>query len=366
VTEVRVERLRPAEVEARMSQAPVAWVPWGAIEYHADHLPFGTDGFTAQAVVERAARLTGGVVLPWSWLTMGTLHLPWSLRYPAALVEAALRATVEQAAYHGARVVVVHTGHAPLDLIHLVKRVCAEVEAAADPALGFRAYGLCYLELNAALGTGLGTDWPVAVDHGATMETSWVLAIESDLVDLTRLPDDPAAAIVGVYGPNPRNRASGDVGAGQIEACARLLAERVGRLLAGDRIDPYADLRQFVARYWPEPLEVTGGRDRDGSLRLTLHNPGPVSRYLTSMGLRVDGRMVDHAGLMLVNATPGESGVAVAGDSLGPECGCYIRRGQTAEVTTTVTAPNRSAAVELELGLAGVTSTRVSARLEAG
>jgi creatinine amidohydrolase/Fe(II)-dependent formamide hydrolase-like protein len=112
----------------------------GAIEYHADHLPFGTDGFTAHAVVERAARLVGGVVLPWSWLTMSTLHLPWSLRFPPALVEAAVRATVEQAAAHGARVAVVHTGHAPLDLIHLVKRVCSEVEAAAPGGPEFRAY----------------------------------------------------------------------------------------------------------------------------------------------------------------------------------------------------------------------------------
>jgi creatinine amidohydrolase len=365
VTEVRVERLRPAEVEARMSQAPVAWVPWGAIEYHADHLPFGTDGFTAQAVVERAARLAGGVVLPWTWLTMGTLHLPWSLRYPAGLVEAALRATVEQARAHGARVVVVHTGHAPLDLIHLVKRVCAEVEAAADPGLGFRAYGLCYLELNAALGTGLGTDWPVAVDHGATMETSWVLAVEPDLVDLALLPADPSAAIVGVYGPNPRGRASGEVGSGQIEACARLLAERVGRLLAGERLDPYSDLRQFVARYWPEPMEVTAGRHPGGSLRLRLRNIGPVSRYLTSVGLRVDGAIVDAAGLTLVNATPGESGLAVAADSLGPESGFYIRRGQTAEVTTAIPVPGGNADIELELGLAGLSTTRVRARLEA-
>jgi hypothetical protein len=261
---------------------------------------------------------------------------------------------------------VVHTGHAPLDLIHLVKRVCAEVEAAADPALGFRAYGLCYLELNAALGTGLGTDWPVAVDHGATMETSWVLAIEPDLVDLTRLPDDQSAAIVGVYGPNPRNLASGVVGGGQLDACARLLAQRVGRLLAGDRLDPYADLRQFVSRYWPEPLEVTAGRDRDGSLRLRLRNVGPVSRYLTRIVLRVNGAVADAAGITLINATPGESGLAVGGDSLGPESGFYIRRGQTAEVTTTVLPPHGSAAVELELGLAGVSTARVSARIEAG
>ena len=81
-----------------MAEAPVAWVPLGALEFHAQHLPFGTDGFTAQAVVERAARQVGGVVLPWSALTMGTLSLDWSFRYEPALVEAALRSTIEQLA----------------------------------------------------------------------------------------------------------------------------------------------------------------------------------------------------------------------------------------------------------------------------
>ena len=96
--EVRLERLRPAEVRAAMTAAPVAWLPLGAIEFHAEHLPLGTDGFTSQALLERAARLAGGVVLPWSSLTLGTLHLPWSLRYDPALVAASVRSSVQQLA----------------------------------------------------------------------------------------------------------------------------------------------------------------------------------------------------------------------------------------------------------------------------
>ena len=165
--EVRLERLHPAEVRAAMAATPIAWLPLGAIEFHAEHLPFGTDGFTAHAVVERAARQAGGVALPWSALTFGTLHLEWTLRYDRELVEAMLRQTIEQLGTHGARVVIVHTGHGPLDLAHLIKRVCAEVEQSGRFGPAFRAYGLCYLELNAALGAGLGTDWPVAIDHGS-------------------------------------------------------------------------------------------------------------------------------------------------------------------------------------------------------
>ena len=227
-------------------------------------------------MVERAAQVAGGLVLPWSALTMGTLALPWSLRYDRELVERSVRATIEQAAAFGARTVVVHTGHGPLDLIHLIKRVCAEVETAAPGGPDYRAYGVCYLELNAANGVQLGTEWPVAIDHGAVIETSWVLAVAPDLVRLDRLPEDPDGEMLGVYGPNPRKRASAALGEAQVAGCARLLAERATRMLAGEHIDQLDDLRGFVREYWPEPLELDGraGAAGEGEGALTLRNPG--------------------------------------------------------------------------------------------
>lgn len=360
--EVRLERLHPAEVREAMARAPIAWLPLGALEFHAEHLPFGTDGFSAQQVAERAARQAGGVVLPWSYLTLGTLHLPWTFRYDAGLVEGALRQTLRQLAGHGARVVIVHTGHGPLDLNHLIKRVCAEVEDEA-PAEGFRAYGLCYLELNAALGAGLGTDWPVAVDHGSILETSWVLAMEPDLVHPERLPADPAATdILGVYGPNPRDRASRELGERQLDACATLLAERATRLLAGERLDAFADLRDFVARYWPEPLELSAGDAPSGTLR--LRNPAPVSRYLTGLRVSLDDRELEPATVGLVNTTVGEAGAVMPASALGPEAGFYVRRGQTAEVRLPAPLTPGRHRVALDLGLAGVTTTRLERELD--
>ncbi|MFN8623720.1 MAG: creatininase family protein [Chloroflexota bacterium] len=362
--EVRITHLRPAEVAAALARAPIAWLPMGAVEYHAEHLPFGTDGFTATAVVERAARLVGGVVLPWSALTMGTLALPWSLSYDADLVERALRSTIEQLAAHGARAVVVHTGHGPLDLSHLIKRVCAEVEATAPGGPDFRAYGVCYLELNAANRVQLGTDWPVAIDHGATIETSWALATVPDLVRMERLPADPDGTMLAVYGPNPRTRASQELGEGQVEGCVQLLAGRARRMLAGERIDQLADLRAFVRDYWPEPLQVGGRAGAPGEGALTLLNPGPVSRYLSSVAVTLDGVALDPAGITLVNPTVGETGVPFPAATLGPEHGFYVRRHQLAEVRLPVALTPGPHRVELELGLAGVTTTLLGTDLE--
>ncbi len=352
--EVRLDRLRPAGIDAAMARAPIAWVPLGALEYHADHLPNGTDGITGQGLLERAARWAGGVVLPWSYLTIGTLALPWSFRYDPVLVAEALRQTLRQLPGHGARVAVVHSGHAPLDLDHLVKRVCAEVEG---EGIGLRAMGLTYLELNAALGTGLGTDWPVAVDHAATMETSWTAALAPELVATDVLPDDADASILGVYGPNPRFTVDQARGDSQIEAAAGLLAHRALALLRGEPYDPFADLRTFVERYWPEPLSLAGRVGDAGDAAILLTNPGAVSRYLTGIGVRLDGVDVPTNAMELRNPTVGETGAPVAVSDLGPERGFYIRRLQTAALRLPVAVEPGIHDVVLRLGLAGVTET---------
>jgi len=354
--EVRLERMRSEEVQASLSRAPIAWIPIGALEYHADHLPNGTDGIISHEVLVRAARRVGGVVLPWSYVTMGTLALPWSFRFDPSLVAEVLRQTLRQVAADGVRLAIVHTGHGPLDLNHLIKGVCAEVET---EGIGLRAFGLCYLELNAALGTGLGTAWPVTIDHGSTMETSWVAAVEPGLVRTDRLPDDPGAAIVGVYGPNPRFTADAVTGEAQLEAAARLLADRAAAALRGDPIDPYADLRLFVERYWPERLQLAGRAgtpgDAAGGPAILVTNPAPVSRYVAGLRLALDGAALPDEALTLVNPTVGETGIPFPAAALSRTHGFYVRRLQTAELRLPVPVTAGRHSVELVLDLAGVT-----------
>jgi creatinine amidohydrolase len=363
--DVRLERLRPAQIRAAMDRAPVAWIPLGSLEYHADHLPNGTDGITGHGILVAAAQQLGGVVLPWSYVTIGTLALPWSFRYDAELVAETLRQTLRQLPDYGVRLAVVHTGHAPLDLVHLIKRVCAEIEAEI-PSL--RTYGVCYLELNAALGTGLGTEWPVAVDHASTTETSWVTALEPDLVEPLELPDDPAASIVGVYGPNPRFTTDAALGATQIAAAAELLAVRAAALLRGKPFDTYEDLRGFVERYWPEPLALTGraGKPGDGAdgAAILITNAAPVSRYLSGIQVTLDGREVSPEAMTLVNPTPGEVGRPQPAAALGREHGFYVRRRQTAELRLPVAVARGSHRLDITLELAGVSETRESRSID--
>jgi creatinine amidohydrolase len=348
--EVRYERLHPAELRAELERAPLAYVPVGTIEFHGEHLPFGVDSFEAHALCVRAAERSGGVVLPPVYLASGCLDLPGTLSFEPELVEAWVRATVDRLAGRGFRGVVVLTGHGPLDLDHLLKRVCAEAEAAHE---GLAAYALCWLELNAARLTAPQDGEPTVVDHAARVETSWMLALEPDLVLLDRLADDPEAAHLGVYGRNPRFTASAEFGEEQIAAAAALLASRAGDLLAGRAVDPLADLRAFVEYGWPEPPRLRGRAGEPAELLVA--NPGRSSRYVSALRVDVDGTTLDAGGIVLVNDSPGETGIPFRASELGPEHGFYLRRGQEARVALAgIGLGPGSHRVRAELGLGGV------------
>lgn len=358
--ERRYERLLPRELSALVEQQPLAYVPVGTLEFHGPHLPFGVDGFEAQGLCLRAAARSGGVVLPPVYLAAGCLDMPFTLTFDLDLVHAWVRATLDQLALRGFRAAVVLTGHGPLDLNHLLKRACREAEA-ANP--GFAAYGLCWLELNASRLTGPEPGEPTVVDHAAMIETSWMLALEPDLVHLDRLEPDPAASHAGVYGPNPRFTGSIAFGRTQIEACAELLGRRARDLVAGRQVEPFADLRAFVEHGWHERPELAARAGDPAELLLT--NPGRASRYVSGLRVALDGGAVDPAAIVLVNRSPGETGVAMRATDLSPERGFYVRRGQTATVTLEGVAARpgpRDVRVELELG--GVTTLSLDERLD--
>src|SRR5437763_1208058 len=80
----RYAELRPEQLEAIMAVAPVAYVPWGALEWHGPHLPLGLDGFTAEGVAERDVQRTGGVLLPTTWWPITALPHRYSLSIGSA------------------------------------------------------------------------------------------------------------------------------------------------------------------------------------------------------------------------------------------------------------------------------------------
>jgi creatinine amidohydrolase len=358
--ERRYERLRPAQLRALSEEAPLAYLPIGPLEFHGEHLPTGVDWFEAHGLCLRAAAQSGGVVLPPMYFASGALDLPFTLSYAPKLVHSCIRATLGQLFLRGFRAVVVLTGHGPLDLNHMIKRACAEAEAEHR---GLAAYGLGWIELNAARLTAPETGDPTTGDHAARIETSWTLELEPELVRLDLLEDDPEAAHLGVYGRNPRFTASAELGRSQIENAAELLAERAMALLAGERPDTFADLRAFIRYGWPERPTLRGEAAPEAAI--VLHNPGTSSRYISALEVALDGKRVGGEHVFLVNHSAGETGVPVRASELAAERGFYVRRDQEATIALgdlPVTPGPHD--VALEIGLGGVTSLLLEEQIE--
>jgi creatinine amidohydrolase len=358
--ERRYERLRPAELRALAEAAPLAYLPLGPLEFHGEHLPTGVDWFEAHGLCLRAAALSGGVVLPPTYVASGALDLEFTLSFTPKLVHSCIRATMSQLFLRGYRAIVVVTGHGPLDLNHLLKRACAEAEAEHP---GLAAYALCWIELNAARLTGPERGEPTSGDHAARIETSWTLELEPDLVDLEALEDDPDATHLGVYGRNPRFTASRELGRAQIDAAASLLGERARGLLAGERPDTFADLRTFIEHGWPERPTLRGEAAPEAAL--VLHNPGTSSRYISGLDVVLDGKPVGREHVFLVNHSAGETGVPVRASELAAERGFYVRRNQDATIALgdlpVTPGPHE---VQLEIGLGGVTTLLLEEQVE--
>lgn len=196
------ERLLPAEIEAIHAAAPVAYLPWGALEYHGVHAAVGLDGLKAHALCVELARAAGGLVLPPVYVAANTMkeltQLPFSrhsLNFPVELVRSLARAHFEQLAHEGFRVVFVLCGHVGQPHYDTLKAEAAAFNAAQSAT-----------RIIATSETDLLPKELVIVNHAALGEVSFLMHAHPDCVDLSRLPADrvPTLEQDAVWGPDPR------------------------------------------------------------------------------------------------------------------------------------------------------------------
>src|SRR5690606_5451177 len=76
------ERLLPDEIEAIAAAHPIAYLPWGALEYHGRHAAVGLDGLKAHALCRALAAKVGGLVLPPVYVAANTIKAAKDLSFP--------------------------------------------------------------------------------------------------------------------------------------------------------------------------------------------------------------------------------------------------------------------------------------------
>ena len=245
--QVRFYEMRPEQIRAEREKFPVAYLPMGVIEWHGLHNPVGLDAVKATAMTEHFAREIGGLVMPTVWWgdnreilaetvfneeTSGSFdHRPaiaegHGLSMEAFMedaerakadggwttFEAMLRNTFFAISTLGFQTIVTIAGHYPLQ------------GPAAKVAEDFNKLGRA--QVIPLMGYDLVKDRYTG-DHAAKWETSLMLHLRPELVDMSRLNPDPDKPPIGVLGVDPRGNATAEYGKEVLDAMTEALRPKV-------------------------------------------------------------------------------------------------------------------------------------------
>lgn len=206
--EVRMQMLRPQQILDRVKQCPVAYIPLGVLEWHGVQNPFGADALQAEGIAEACAQAGGGVVFPalyyglfqdrmetiprwqrpildwmgWDKTHFGPEHLltkPYEERerYVHLLVH-----MLNEVEAMGFAVAVFVAGHYPqVDLARVaVLQFMDSRKFEEQETLVAWSFGDAYL---------IEDQYPNAGDHGGCWETSHLMHLHPETVDLSLLPE---------------------------------------------------------------------------------------------------------------------------------------------------------------------------------
>lgn len=219
-----LETLRPAQIEAIQRKTPIAYLPWGALEWHSLHNPVGLDGLSGRAFAEALAKRTGGVVLPAVYAgtdTIKTLHpFGHTLEHKASTVRTLCREYLDELADCGYRVLVLVIGHVGGGHLKALREASA---AFSKKNKKVRVWAMPVTEPLEGRFRG---------DHAALNETSFQMLIRGESVDLKRLPKGRPLTLPvdGIWGQDPR-KATAARGARMKAAFVRRAVPRIRRML---------------------------------------------------------------------------------------------------------------------------------------
>ncbi|MCL2813751.1 MAG: creatininase family protein [Oscillospiraceae bacterium] len=248
VEKVLYAELTPQEFRDRINACPIAYLPLGTLEWHGEHLPLGADGIQSQGFFAELAKKAGGIVLPMLFVGPdrrietkdGVLYGmdPWTgeretgrkIREPGQLDGSAywlpdesfldlIECILAQLKRAGFKIVVAH-GHGPST------GAVAERAKEWEEKYGLKIINCWGSEYDRE---GMG----IQVDHAGSNETSLVMALRPELVQMQRLSKNPEDFPAGVGGKDPRVYAGADLGKKIIE----LQADRMAKILCSLRAE---------------------------------------------------------------------------------------------------------------------------------
>jgi len=213
--DVQMQFMRPAQLEAAGRKFPAVYVPFGLIEWHGVHLPLGNDAIKAHGILVKCAEKFGGVVYPPVYFHNG---------FRQEHLVPVLTDLFNRLKRSGYRVFIGVSGHNVRGQIDMINTALEPVTADGNAA------GVGLWEITLSRGP------ESASDHAAKWETSNMMFLYPDLVDMSELGDDPINLDMkppsGIGGLDPREHASARVGARNVELAADAIGRKAQELLA--------------------------------------------------------------------------------------------------------------------------------------
>ena len=222
----------PLEMEEMIKENPIAFVPFGSLEWHGPHNVLGTDSAIATGICKRTIEVTGGVLFPCvNWGAFYTMNFPYTMHFQKKPYIKMTRDMVRQLYEWGFRIIVLFTGHYPGAQIKNVMNAAKWISKKHDDCF---AIGIPEQELIPDLGN-FG-------DHAADWETSFMLAMGHQ-VHLDRLPDNlnyPERAITqGIMGKDPKLYASKEKGEQALNECVKRLSDAIFKVKETRSMEPF-------------------------------------------------------------------------------------------------------------------------------
>ncbi|MHC4229641.1 MAG: creatininase family protein, partial [Planctomycetota bacterium] len=211
---VQMQFMRPGQLEAAGRRFPVAYVPFGCIEWHGKHLPLGTDALKAHGILVKCAERYGGVVFPPVYFHSG---------FDQDHLVPVITNLFQRLKASGFRVIIGVSGHNVKQQIEMIDKALEPVVADGS------VVGVGLWEISLSRGPESNTD------HAAKWETSDMMFFYPDTVDLSELGTGPLAPKMkppdGIGGLDPREHASKEVGEKNVDLAAEAIGKKAKELL---------------------------------------------------------------------------------------------------------------------------------------
>ncbi|WP_298224750.1 creatininase [Acidocella sp.] len=243
VESVFMAELSWPEWEEKIKAGAIIFLPLGATEQHGPHLPLNVDVILSTAVAEVVAREIGGLVAPtlqYGYKSMprsgGGQTFPGTTSLDAATFSHTIRDVIRDMGMHGARRFVLVNGHfenawPSVEGVDLALRDLRAEDIRNVTVIRLEYWDFVRREtLDWIFPNGFpGTE----LEHASLIETSLMLALRPDLVELSKVPQESRASFPPydiIPAPPSYLRASG------VLADARGASAEIGRRLLEDHV----------------------------------------------------------------------------------------------------------------------------------